>query len=288
MRRVKLKAYAKINLYLDVIGKRDDGYHDIRSIMQSVLLADELAISDADGLELTLSGKFKVSPKDNLVLKAARALQDFTEKERGASIVLEKKIPVAAGLGGGSADAAATLIGLNILWDLNLSLDNLQTIGEKIGADVPFCLRGGTCLVEGKGERVSSLTDNFVADIVIIKLPFNLSTSRVYSDFDKVKSSCVSPIEGIIAALHNGRLNDVSSSLANVLEETVISKNPMIKEIKERVLREGALGVLMSGSGSSVFAIAESKKTALKIADSLKNFYEDVIVTATSPKGVDV
>ncbi|MDO8886305.1 4-(cytidine 5'-diphospho)-2-C-methyl-D-erythritol kinase [Candidatus Oleimmundimicrobium sp.] len=289
VRKVKIKAHAKINLYLDITGKRVDGYHNIHSLMQSILLADELVVSDAEDLKLIVSGEFKVPLEDNLVLKAAQTLQNFTKKKSGACISLNKKIPVAAGLGGGSADAAATLVGLNILWDLKLSLKDLQAIGEKIGADVPFCLQGGLCLVEGKGEKVSSLPGNFAADIVIVKPSFELSTSQVYSDFDKIRLPCVLfSMEPMIAALHKGSLRGVSSLLANVLEKPVISKNPIIREIKEKALQAGATGALMSGSGSSVFAIADSKEAALKIANHLKGFYENVIVTATSQKGIDV
>jgi len=285
---IRLRAHAKINLYLDVIGERRDGYHDIRSIMQSLALADELVISKADELKLSLSGEFKVPVENNLVLRVARALRDETGNKEGALIVLDKKVPVAAGLGGGSADAAAALIGLNMLWGLDLSPSDLQIVGGKIGADIPFCLQGGICLVEGKGDKVSPLPYDFKAHVVIAKPFFSLSTADVYSSFDKVGSTGISSIESINAALGGGRLRNVSVLLANALEKVVILKYPLINEIKERALQTGALGVLMSGSGSSVFAIAESEKVAHKIAASLKDFCRDVIITSTYQKGVDI
>jgi len=288
LKEIKIEAHAKINLYLDVLSKKEDGYHNIRSIMQSVSLADELVISNDKDLRLTLSGKFKVTSKRNLALKAAKILQVESGGKQGALICLAKNIPIGAGLGGGSADAAATLIGLNQLWQLNLSLKDLQGMGEKVGADVPFCLQGGTCLVEGIGEKVSPLSCDFNAHVVIAKPPFNLSTKKVYSNFDEAQKFHVPTIESMIAVLHDGNVSGVSSLITNVLEREVILQNPLIGKIKEKALQAGAQGALMSGSGSSVFAIARSKKNAFEIADSLRGLCKHILITTTYHSGVNI
>ncbi|MDI6822573.1 MAG: 4-(cytidine 5'-diphospho)-2-C-methyl-D-erythritol kinase [Actinomycetota bacterium] len=287
MKSLKLKAYAKINLYLDILGRRADGYHDIQSIMQTLELSDTLLIFEHSRTEVICDSSF-LSPDRNLIWQAAKLLQERYKIKRGALIKLIKNIPVAAGLGGGSADAAAILIGLNLLWDLNLSLDRLQKLGEDLGSDVPFCVRGGTVLVEGKGERLTPLPDLPRASVVIARPSFELPTPRVYSEFDQGDTAPLSRLFLILKAIHDKDMKEICSNLANILERPVFRHHPEVRRLKETAISAGALGALMTGSGPSVFAIVDSETMTKKVAGELGKICPRVITTAFYTQGVDI
>ncbi len=301
MKSLKLKAYAKINLYLDILGRRADGYHDIQSIMQTLELSDTLLIFEHSRIEVTVSApptggqadrqvcdSSFLSPDRNLIWQAAKLLQERYEIKRGALIKLIKNIPMAAGLGGGSADAAAILIGLNLLWHLNLSLGRLQKLGEDLGSDVPFCVRGGTVLVEGKGERLTPLPYLPRASVVIARPSFELPTSRVYSEFDQGDTAPLSRLSLMLKAIHDKDMKEICSNLANILERPVFRHHPEVRRLKETAISAGALGALMTGSGPSVFAIVDSETMTKKVAGELSKICPTVITTAFYMQGVDI
>ncbi|HAW60663.1 MAG TPA: 4-(cytidine 5'-diphospho)-2-C-methyl-D-erythritol kinase [Actinobacteria bacterium] len=287
MKTLELRAHAKINLYLDVLGKRGDGYHDIQSVMQSLELADEISLSE-ESMDIGVVCSFPLPREENLVWKAAKLLRDEVGVERGALIEITKHIPVAAGLAGGSADVAAVLMGLNLLWDLDLSHDRLLDLGERIGADVPFCLKGGTCLMEGKGERVTSVASLPHVWVVVAKPDFEVSTGWAYDRLDRMGISSLLSISEMLAALERGDLREISSLLANIFERVMIEEHPEIESLKKKSIEAGALGALMSGSGPSVFALFEGRKEAEKAARLLEHLCSTVIVTTTYPCGWDI
>jgi len=257
--------------------------------MQSVELFDELRITlQPSTIDVCCDHPSLSNPQENLVFKAARALKDHSATDAGAIIELKKNIPVAAGLAGGSSDAAAALTGLNILWGLNLSLNELQKVGALIGSDIPFCLEGGTLLAEGRGERLSKVS-RFPEAVVIIATPgFQLSTREIYDEWDRAHVDVRPGMSGLLKALNGGDLRRACSSLANVLEEVVFEEYPGVKEIKEKCLEAGALGALMSGSGPSVFSIAETRREAAKISEALEGLCSSVVLTTPSATGVEV
>lgn len=289
VRVLKLEAHAKINLYLDVLNQREDGYHEIQTLMQSVELSDELRIiSQSSTIEICCDHpSLASSPQDNLAFKAFKLLKDKTRTNRGAKIELKKNIPVGAGLAGGSADAAATLVGLNILWGLNLSLTELQELAAELGSDIPFCLEGGTLLAEGRGERLRKVSQFPEAFIIIAKPNFPLSTAKIYEQYDRMKGNANSDISKILRALEAGDLEEICSCLANALEEAVFKDYPQVKVVKEKFLEAGALGALMSGSGPSVFAIAETQEKALEISQAMEEL-TPLMITVPFRSGVEI
>ncbi|MDP2211963.1 MAG: 4-(cytidine 5'-diphospho)-2-C-methyl-D-erythritol kinase [Candidatus Aquicultor sp.] len=277
-----IKAYAKINLYLDVISRYPDGYHQIVSVMQSVSLHDLLEISEAPypviDVHCTAGG---LSGATNLAYRAALELREQTGVRAGARISIKKNIPIAAGLAGGSADAAATLFGLDRLWGLNLSNDYLKEIATRIGADVPFCLIGGTMLAEGKGELLESLTPVPDISLVIATPPVPVSTAEVYRQFDEASPTTLGKKDEILSALREGDVGSIAGSLNNLLEYVVLKRYPAVLEAKDRALASGALAVLMSGSGPSVFALCGDEATALEVAQAMRlhdsSFFVEVV-----------
>lgn len=272
MNSVKLKARAKINLGLDVIGKREDGYHEVRMIMQSLNLYDGVIIrkSDVPGIRLTTNRGYLPTNEDNLMYKAARILMDEYHVESGVEIELEKFIPVAAGMAGGSSDAAATLVGMNRLFQLGASREKLMELGLRIGADVPFCIMRGTVLAEGIGEKLTKLPPMMSCPIVIAKPGINVSTRFVYQNL-RIDEQTVHPdIDGMIDAITEKDLKGVCSRLGNVLESVTVKEYPVIDTIKQEMISKGAMNSLMSGSGPTVFGIFKSRRTAHQCADYLK------------------
>lgn len=269
---LKVSAPAKINLFLSVGSRRPDGYHEIASVMQSVSLYDELTISPAPELrfDVTPAG---AAPEDesNLVVKAVRALWGALGRTPGAAIALSKRIPAAAGLAGGSADAAAALVGLNELWDAGLSRKALEKIGAAIGADVPFCVRGGTCAARGIGEVLSPLPVRAPLWWVIAAPAQPLSTAEVYREFDRLSPS---PSPGdpfdVADALARGDLDRIAAALRNDLEPAAVSLEPSIAETREALTAAGALAVVMSGSGPSVAALCHDEQHATALADAVR------------------
>lgn len=279
---MKVYARAKINLTLDVLGRRPDGYHQVETVMQSIALHDCLEfVSQATGLVLTVSDRTLSSGADNLVYRAALLLQKRTNTKRGVLIRLNKQIPVAAGLGGGSADAAATLKALNTLWELHLSEEELLALGAELGSDIPFCLKGGTALASGRGEQLTPLAPAPRLGLVLVKPSFPVSTAAVYQAYDALPAGENPSTIAMAQAIREQSLAGVVQNLANMLESATISMHPEIAEIKERLLVAGALGVLMAGSGPTVFAVTAGVQEAQVLASRFVHRGELVLVSET-------
>lgn len=261
---IQLNAYAKINLGLDVIGKRPDGYHEVRMIMQTIGLHDKLSINTIHNPNIKMKTNLPFLPVNdkNIVYKAVSLIKEKYQIKEGIYINLKKRIPVSAGLAGGSTDAAAALIGMNKLFGLDLSLENLMDIGVTLGADVPYCLMGGTALSEGIGEKLTSLPPFPDSNILIVKPNINVSTKKIYGNFDLSKVENHPNIDGIITGIKDNNLQEATNHFANVLETVTVKMHPKINIIKETMLNQGALTSLMSGSGPTVFGIFDDNKKA--------------------------
>ncbi len=261
---ISLKALAKINLGLDVVRRREDGYHEVRMIMQTIHLFDKLDISKTSGEGIEIKSNLSYLPvnENNLVYKAGKMLMDEFGIKQGVSVNLVKKIPVAAGMAGGSTDAAAMMYGMNQLFDLGLSRKDLMERGVKIGADVPYCIMRGTALAEGIGEELSSLPPMVKCPVLIAKPQISVSTKFVYQNL-KLDDKTVHPdIDQLIEDIKAKDLSAISSHMGNVLETVTIPNYPIIAQIKENMLENGAIGAMMSGSGPTVFGLFEDEKTA--------------------------
>lgn len=266
------RAYAKINIGLDVLRRRADGYHEVKMIMQTVDIYDELVLErrKQPGIELRMDNSDLPSGGDNLICRAADLL--FREKEitGGVNISLTKRIPIAAGMAGGSADAAAALRGVNELFDLGYSLKELQALGVGLGADIPYCLAGGTMLSEGIGEILTPLPAPPAAHLVIAKPDINVSTAFVYGNLHADRLAWHPDIDGMIVALQKGDLDGITDRLGNVLETVTVKAHPVIEQIKELLRKQGAENALMSGSGPTVFGIFKEKETAARAAEAVE------------------
>ena len=266
------RAYAKINIGLDVLRRRADGYHEVKMIMQTVDIYDELVLErrKQPGIELRMDNSELPSGGDNLICRAADLL--FREKKitGGVNISLTKRIPIAAGMAGGSADAAAALRGVNELFDLGYSLKELQALGVGLGADIPYCLTGGTMLSEGIGEILTPLPAPPAAHLVIAKPDINVSTAFVYGNLHADRLAWHPDIDGMIAALQKGDLDGITGRLGNVLETVTVKAHPVIEQIKELLRKQGAENALMSGSGPTVFGIFKEKETAARAAEAVE------------------
>ena len=262
-KKYQIKAYAKINLGLDVLGRLPNGYHQVKMVMQTVDIWDVLSFEKVDvGITLTTDAGELSTGDDNLICRAVRLLQEEYGFMGGVRIHLEKHIPIAAGMAGGSADAAATLKGINALYELGASQERLQELGVRIGADVPYCVLGGTALAEGIGERLTPLPDAPQCTLLIVKPKQGISTKEVYTELDALTSYQHPDIDGMIAAIRAGDVAGVIARRGNVLESVTVCKCPAIAGIKERMDACGALGSLMSGSGLTVFGFFTSEEAA--------------------------
>ena len=264
MNQIELKALAKINLGLDVLGKRANGYHDVRMIMQSIYLYDEVKIEKKDTPEIEVVSNLNFLPtgEDNIAYKAARLLQEEFKISDGVKITLKKHIPVAAGLAGGSSNAAAVLFGMNRMFRLGLSQKSLMERGVKLGADVPYCIMRGTVLAEGIGEELHKLPAMPKCTVLIAKPPVSVSTKTVYEALDSKEITEHPDIDGIIEGLERQDLKKIAGCMGNVLEDVTIPMHPVIDEIKQVMKDCGALGAMMSGSGPTVFGLFESRAGA--------------------------
>lgn len=264
MDTLQLKAYAKINLGLDVVRRREDGYHEVRMIMQTVKLFDKLTfyLSEEPGIRIKTNLGFLPVDKNNLVYKAVKLLQDTYHVEKGMEIDLFKCIPVAAGMAGGSSDCAAALVGASRLFGLGLSRKELMELGVKLGADVPYCVLRGTALSEGIGEVLTPLPPIPDCHILIAKPAVSVSTKYVYEHLDAEGVKTHPDIDGMIAAIREGSLKGITDRMENVLETVTIPKYPVIEEIKNCMNEQGAMNALMSGSGPTVFGIFEREEDA--------------------------
>lgn len=259
MERLRLRAFAKVNYVLEVHGLRDDGYHEIRTVMQSVSLADEVEIQGAKGgfgLRVEPEGTDTGAPEENTVRKAWAALCDlFPGKELAVRIRLHKRIPSGAGLGGGSADAAATLYGLNYLFDLGLDAEVLREVGSRIGADVPFCLVGGTALAEGVGDVLTYLPAPPAHRLVLAKPERGAKTAEIYRAYDARPGRRMASVEPVVAALRSADLPALAGAVGNDLEPVTAELVPEVRACREELLRCGALGAAMSGTGTAVYGV---------------------------------
>lgn len=271
MEELNLRAYAKVNLGLDVVRKREDGYHEVSMIMQTVKLFDRLHFEkqQEDTIELTTNLKFLPVDENNLVYKVARQLKEEFQIKEGVRIHLDKHIPVAAGMAGGSSDCAAALFGMNRMFGLNLSRKELMERGVKLGADVPYCIMRGTALSEGIGEILTPLPPMPDCYIVIAKPPISVSTKYVYEHLDLPNLEHHPNISAMIEALKNHDLKGITATMENVLETVTIHEYPVIKDIKTMMLEAGAENALMSGSGPTVFGIFTDKELAVKANDTI-------------------
>lgn len=276
------KAPAKINLGLDVLGVLPNGYHEVKMVMQTVGIYDVLTFEKAaEGIVITTDSGELPTGEDNLIYKAARLLLDRYEIKEGVRIHLEKHIPIAAGMAGGSTDAAAALKGVNELFDLGCSEEQLREIGVKIGADVPYCIMGGTALAEGIGERLTSLTPAPGCQLLVAKPDINVSTKYVYEHLDALESYEHPDIDGMVTAIENGDLSGVLERMGNVLQDVTIPAHPIIDTLKSRMLALGAAGSMMSGSGPTVFGIFTDETLAKEAYEQMvqENLTKQIFLT---------
>lgn len=276
MDRIVRKAYAKINLGLDVLRKRPDGYHEMKMIMQTVGIYDVLTFqkSGSRGKEpeiiLSLDNSELPADKNNLIYRAARLIMEAYDIQEGVEITLEKHIPIAAGMAGGSTDAAAVFHGFNELFGLSMSLEDMKKLGVRIGADVPYCIEGGTALSEGIGEILTPLLAPPKAVLLIAKPDISVSTRFVFENLHADRLKNHPDIDGMAQAIRQGDLKGITDRMGNVLETVTIKEHPVIDRIKEEMKKAGAENALMSGSGPTVFGIFKEKRMAEESCETLK------------------
>jgi 4-diphosphocytidyl-2C-methyl-D-erythritol kinase len=266
MDKLEIKSLGKINLGLDVLGVRDNGYHDVRMVMQTLYLYDDVSItkSKESGIELQSNLYFLPTDERNIAYKAAKILLDEFQIKEGVSIHLQKRIPVAAGMAGGSSNAASVLFGVNKMFRLGLSQEELMKRGTALGADVPYCIMRGTVLAEGIGEELTRLKPLPKCYVLIAKPSFSVSTKWVYEMLDEAKVVTHPKIDEIITGLREQDLQKVADNMGNVLEEVTIARYPMIEVLKSQMKKAGALNAMMSGSGPTVFGIFTKRGEAKK------------------------
>ena len=269
---MRLQAFAKINLGLDVLGKREDGYHEVRMIMQTIRMYDQLDMrkSVEPGIHLTTNKKYIPVDENNLVWRAAKLMMDTCGIMEGVSIHLHKVIPVAAGMAGGSSDAAATLVGMNRLFHCGLSKEKLMELGVQIGADVPYCVLRGTALAEGIGEKLTVLPPMPDCWILIGKPGISVSTKYVYTTLDLNTDTVHPDIDGMKKALEDGNLYVITERMGNVLQDVTIPAYPEVERIKEQMKTLGAVNAMMSGSGPTVFGIFDNEEKAQEACQKLR------------------
>lgn len=269
---MRLQAFAKINLGLDVLGKREDGYHEVRMIMQTIRMYDQLDMrkSVEPGIHLTTNKKYIPVDENNLVWRAAKLMMDTCGIMEGVSIHLHKVIPVAAGMAGGSSDAAATLVGMNRLFHCGLSKEKLMELGVQIGADVPYCVLRGTALAEGIGEKLTVLPPMPDCWILIGKPGISVSTKYVYTTLDLNTDTVHPDIDGMKKALEDGNLYGITERMGNVLQDVTIPAYPEVERIKEQMKTLGAVNAIMSGSGPTVFGIFDNEEKAQEACQKLR------------------
>lgn len=270
---ISLKALAKINLGLDVVRRREDGYHEVRMIMQTIHLYDRLDIkrTKEPGIQIQTNLSSLPVNENNLIYKAAKLLMDEFSITDGVSVKLDKRIPVAAGMAGGSTDAAAMLIGVNRLFSLGLTKKQLMERGVQIGADVPYCIMRGTALAEGIGEALSPLPPMVKCPVLIAKPSISVSTKFVYQNL-KLDDTTIHPdIDRLIDDIKAKNLHDIAAHMGNVLETVTIPNYPVIDEIKKHMLSNGAVGAMMSGSGPTVFGLFDDEDTAKKAYKAMRS-----------------
>ncbi|EJQ36113.1 4-diphosphocytidyl-2-C-methyl-D-erythritol kinase [Bacillus cereus BAG5X1-1] len=279
MNRLKLlvKAPAKINLSLDVLGKRQDGYHEVKMIMTTIDLADRLELMELaeDRIEILSHNRYVPDDQRNLAYQAAKLLKEKFNVKKGVSITIEKTIPVAAGLAGGSSDAAATLRGLNRLWDLGLTIKELAELGAEIGSDVSFCVYGGTAIATGRGEKIEHIKTPPSCWVILAKPHIGVSTADVYGNL-KLNRVTHPNVDKMVEVINDGDYKGICDTVGNVLEDVTFVMHPEVARIKAQMKRFGADAVLMSGSGPTVFGLVHHDSRMHRIYNGLKGFCEQV------------
>lgn len=278
MDRVSIKAPAKINLSLDVLHKREDGYHEVEMIMTTIDLADRLHLTllPEKKIHIECSASFVPTDERNLAFQAAKMMQERYEVNQGVSIYIDKHIPVAAGLAGGSSDAAATIKGLNQLWNLGLSLEEMVHLGTELGSDIAFCLYGGTALATGRGEKITPLPSLPPCWVILAKPTIGVSTGNIYQRLNLSKIEEHPDVEAMKKALEEGDFKQITAHLGNVLETVTLKEYPQVLQIKNQMKKFGADGVLMSGSGPTVFGLTQKQSRVQRMYNGLRGFCQQV------------
>lgn len=281
MATAEVKGYAKINLVLDVLGKREDGYHEVEMVMQAVDLADTVILKPSQNNRLETNHRYIPTDMNNLAMKAVTLMQTEFPQVPPLLVKLEKKIPVAAGLAGGSADCAAVMLGINQLFDLQLSLEKLESLAARLGSDIPFCLGGPTALATGRGEKIKSLPNAPKLYFVLIKPDFGASTPKVYGNLRLQEINEHPSVHDCIEALEKKDGQGILNSLGNVLEYSTFELYPAVEKIKLELQQAGCASVLMSGSGPTVFAAFTDKRQAEECYQQFQGKYHQVFFTET-------
>ena len=273
MDKLELKALGKVNLGLDILGKKENGYHEVRMVMQTVYLYDRVILerNRTPGITIETNLKFLPVNENNIAYKAADLIRKEFGISEGIKIILDKHIPVAAGMAGGSANAAAVLFGMNRMYGLGLSEEELKIRGVGLGADVPYCIMRGTVLAEGIGEKLTPLPPIPKCYVLIAKPPLSASTETVYEKYDALEEINHPDIDGIIRGLVRADIRQAAASKGNVLEQVMLKEYPIIGRIKQTMLDFGAMGALMSGSGPTVFGLFDSRSAAKAAAKKIKS-----------------
>lgn len=291
MNSIQLKSRAKINLSIDVLGKREDGYHLVEMIMQTIDLFDKIKIFSLKEDTIIIESNSLDIPLDsaNIVYKAADLIKKQYNIKKGVKIIIEKNIPIAAGMAGGSSNAAAVLVGLNQLWQLNLSENKLKELGLKLGADVPFCIGGQTALAENIGEKLTKI-DGLSEDIFILvcKPELFVSTKEIYEEIDSKIIEKRPNNKLLIQLLKENKIQQIADNMYNVLEEVTREKYPVIKEIEKTMMENDALGSMMSGSGPTVFGLYRNREDAENCKNKLLKKFSQVYIVKSHNKGVEI
>lgn len=281
VKRAEITAYAKINLVLDVHSKREDGYHEVSMVMQAIDLADTLVLEKASRNWLVTDNKFIPPNMNNLAMKAVLLMQKHYPQVPPLQVTLQKRIPVAAGLAGGSTDCAAVLMGINEMCGLNLTQQELEQLGAELGSDVPFCISGPTALATGRGEKIQALPECPELYIVLVKPQFGVSTPKVYGNLRLAEITAHPDVKKCVNALHAGTTAEILQSMGNVLENSTCQLHPQVETLKKEMIEEGCEHVLMSGSGPTVFAVFEEQQRAKQYYEKIKHKYPSATLTKT-------
>ncbi len=282
MNKLKIKAYAKINLSLDVLNKREDNYHNVKMIMQQIGLYDEIYLKKIEqGITIETNCEYLPVDSSNIAYKAAKLMIDRYGLNGGLYIYIKKNIPIAAGLAGGSTDAAAVMKVINAMFELGMSLEELMDLGKEIGADVPFCLLGGAALAEGIGEKLTKIQGLNSGWVVLSKPNIGVSTAEAYENLDVESIDERPQTERLIKALQNDNLYEISKLLCNVFEKGIYYRHPIVKEIKIKMNQYGALGSVMTGSGPTVFGVFKNYGKAKSAYEKLRLLYNQTYLVRT-------
>ena len=285
MSKIEIKAYAKINLSLDVTGVRDNGYHDVSMVMQSVGLFDEVTIERCSEDRIFCSTDNPALPNDerNLAYRAAALLKERFSLKAGVAINIRKKIPMEAGLAGGSTDCGAVITGMNRLFELGMTAGEMRELGVKLGADVPFCIEGGTMLSEGIGEILTPIKSMVDCGILIVKPSYGVNTKEAYGLIDEQGLFAKRYTPKMIRAVEEGNLKRIAGALGNAFEDVIFPRHEDLMRVKESLIKAGALGGVLSGSGPSIFGIFESLEEAEAAKLRVKAEFSDMMATVTTP-----